>query len=202
VSVAAIILAAGRSTRFENGNKLLASVGGVAMVRRVALAIAASKADSVFIVVDDVAGDVAGAAGSGRWTLVANPIAAQGLATSLQAGLAALPTGATGALIALADMPCNSTDLVDRLIDAFDRSGARALVFPVDRDGRRGHPVIWPRSLFAELVGVQGDKGGREIIEKHAEICLPVSIDDPGAFVDIDKRADLDGLDLATLRRG
>lgn len=190
MSVAAVILAAGGSTRFEDGHKLLAEIDGVPMVRRVALEVAASSVSEILLVVEVSDNAVAQTAGSGRWRLIENADAQAGLSTSLRAGFAAVSSDASGAAIVLADMPHVSAALIDGLVSAFEPDASR-IVFPCRADGRQGHPVIWPRSLFAELVSLTGDVGAKDLIGRHAGLCRPVMTDDAGAFADIDTRTDL-----------
>lgn len=190
MTVAGIILAAGRSTRFEDGHKLLANIGDIPMVRRVSLALAASNLDEIVLVVSEIDGSVARAAGQGRWRIVENTQAGDGLSTSLHAGLQNISANATGALIALGDMPGITTALVNTLIAAF-KANANAIAFPAAEDGRRGHPIVWPQALFPELMRVTGDAGGKSILAAHQDLWRPIPCEDQGAFADIDTRDDL-----------
>ncbi|CAA2137307.1 nucleotidyltransferase family protein [Hyphomicrobium sp. ghe19] len=190
MKLAAVILAAGRSSRFENGHKLLAEIDGVSMVRRVCSALAQSKIGDIILVTGANDDRVAKAAGHGRWRIVENPDARDGLSTSLRAGLRNIDPTSDGLLVALADMPGISSALIDTLVSAFEIN-PDAIVFPASPDGRRGHPIIWPRSLFAALQTVSGDSGGRSVVADHRDLWRPVACDDPGAFADIDTRADL-----------
>lgn len=191
MKLAAVILAAGSSSRFENGHKLLVEIDGVSMVRRVCSALAQSKIDDIVLVTGATDDRVAKAAGEGRWRIVENPDSREGLSTSLRTGLRNIDRTAVGLLVALADMPGISSALVDRLVSAFEIN-PDAIVFPASPDGRRGHPIIWPRSLFAALEMVSGDSGGRSVVAAHQDLWHPVACDDPGAFADIDTRADLE----------
>jgi molybdenum cofactor cytidylyltransferase len=203
VKLAAVILAAGHSSRFENGHKLLVEIDGVSIVRRVCSALARSKIDDIILVTGATDGRVAKAAGEGRWRVVENPNARDGLSTSLRAGLRNIDRMADGLLVALADMPGISSALVHNLVSAFEINPG-AIVFPASPDGRRGHPITWPRSLFAALDTVTGDRGGKEILAQHQDLWRPVVCDDSGAFADIDTRADLEtftALDQPTRRK-
>ena len=118
-NVAAIILAAGRSTRMGGPNKLLAELGGKPLVRIVAEQALASKAQGVIVVTGHQADEVRKALRGLKVTFVHNPEFAEGLASSVKAGIAAVPENADGAVICLGDMP---------LIDArSDRPAGRSL---------------------------------------------------------------------------
>jgi molybdenum cofactor cytidylyltransferase len=192
VNVAAIILAAGASSRFEDGQKLLAEIDGIPIVRRVCSAVARSVVGDDILVVAERDGAVTRAAGEDRWRIVENSKARDGLSSSLRAGLEHVGPDADGAAIVLADMPGITSDLIDELISAFSEADGRAIVFPESRDGRQGHPVIWPRDLFPELLAVLGDHGGKDVLARYRDRCRPVLCESAGAFIDIDTPRDLE----------
>ncbi len=189
--IAAIVLAAGRSSRFQSGNKLLAEIDGVPLVRRVLIAVEASAVTDVLLVVAPHAHDVVAAAGAGRWRTIVNTEAETGLASSLRAGIAALPGTIDGALVVLADMPGISTDLIARIIADHSANGGGVIAYPADESGRQGHPVLWPRCLFPELMVLDGDTGGKILLQKHKAISRAVLVTGRDAFLDIDTREDL-----------
>jgi molybdenum cofactor cytidylyltransferase len=120
-----------------------------------------------------------------RVTFAHNPHYAEGLASSVKAGIAAVPEKADGAVICLGDMPLVSADLVDRLIEAFAPDRGQLIVVPVS-DRRRGNPVLWSRRFFQELMALDGDIGARHLIERHSEAVAEVAVEGHGAFLDID----------------
>ncbi len=128
-----------------------------------------------------------------RVRFVHNPDYADGLSTSLRAGLDALPADADGALICLGDMPLMRRKQINRLIDAFDPEAGRAIVVPTVR-GKRGNPVLWGRAFFEEMKGLAGDVGARHLIGQYTDQVSEVEMDDDGALVDIDTPAALDAL--------
>ena len=116
---------------------------------------------------------------------VHNPDYAEGLSTSLAAGLAALPPGIDGAVVCLGDMPRVTAALIDRLIDAFDPPAGRAICLPTHL-GKRGNPVLWAARFFAEIQAVEGDVGARHLIGEHAVLVHEVECDDDGVLIDVD----------------
>jgi molybdenum cofactor cytidylyltransferase len=116
---------------------------------------------------------------------VRNPDFAQGLASSVKAGVAAVPAAADGAVICLGDMPLISARLIDRLIEAFAPDRGHLIAVPVS-DDRRGNPVLWSRRFFAELMALDGDIGARHLIAKHTAAVAEVPVEGFGAFLDID----------------
>ena len=118
-NVAAIILAAGRSTRMGGPNKLLAELGGKALVRIVTEQALASKAKDVIVVTGHQAAQVEQALHGLKVKFVRNPDFASGLASSVKTGIAAAPENADGAVVCLGDMPLIDAHLIDRLIETF-----------------------------------------------------------------------------------
>ncbi len=182
--VAAIVLAAGQSRRMGGPNKLLARFDGAPLIRRIAENALASKAGPVIVVTGHRADDIAAALQGLDVSLVHNPDFAEGLATSLRAGLSAVPDEVGGALVLLADMPGITPAIIDRLIDTFATKSAPAIVLPTVA-GKRGNPVLWARAFFPELMTVTGDTGARHIIARHEEALERVEIG-AAAAVDVD----------------
>jgi molybdenum cofactor cytidylyltransferase len=183
--VAAIVLAAGRSTRMGGPNKLLAELGGKPLVRIVTEQALASKAHGVIVVTGHQAEQVEKALQGLNAKFERNPDFAEGLASSVKAGIAAVPADADGAVICLGDMPLIDAHLIDRLIEAFAPDGGNLIAVPVS-DGRRGNPVLWSRRFFSELMTLDGDIGARHLIAKHGEAVAEVPVEGHGAFLDID----------------
>ena len=184
-NVAAIILAAGRSTRMGGPNKLLAELGGKALVRIVTEQALASKAKGVIVVTGHQVEQVEKALQGLNVKFVRNPDFAEGLATSVKAGVAAVADNADGAVICLGDMPLIDAHLIDRLIEAFAPDRGHLIAVPVS-DNRRGNPVLWSRRFFHELMTLDGDIGARHLIARHSEAVAEVPVEGHGAFLDID----------------
>ena len=182
--VHAVLLAAGRSSRMGGSNKLLADFGGKALVRRQAERVLASRARSLTVVVGHEASRIRDALAGLEVAFAYNPAFAEGLASSLQRGVAALPEATAGALIVLGDMPEVSAENLDRLIGAFERASGSAIV-RATHEGKRGNPVILPRSVFPDIEAIEGDTGARHIVESSACEVIDVEIG-RAASVDVD----------------
>src|SRR5262249_35198921 len=154
--VAGIVLAAGRSTRMGGPNKLLEEINGKPLVRIAAEQALASRASPVIVVTGHQKERVERALAGLPVKLVHNPEFAQGLSTSLKAGIAAVPAEADGAVVALGDMPQVGAVLIDRLIGAFAPERGALVVIPTI-EGKRGNPVLWARRFFPDLLKVEGD---------------------------------------------
>ncbi|MEZ5924975.1 MAG: molybdopterin-binding/glycosyltransferase family 2 protein [Hyphomicrobiaceae bacterium] len=184
--VAAIVLAAGRSTRMGEGrNKLTTELDGKAIVRRTVEAALASKARPIVVVTGHQREAVEAALAGLDVSLAHNPDFAEGLSTSLRTGLSALPVDVDAVAVLLGDMPLLPPALIDRLIAAFEPKEGRAIVVPV-RNGRRGNPVIWGRGYFAALMSLRGDVGAKHVLAENAEAVAEVEAQTDAIFIDID----------------
>jgi molybdenum cofactor cytidylyltransferase len=183
--IAALVLAAGQSRRMGERNKLLAEVDGRAMVTHIVDALLASRVAPVIVVTGHEAERVRAALGKRPVHLVTNPDYAEGLSTSLRAGLAALPEDVEGVLVALGDMPRIRSAQVDRLIAAFDPLEGRAIVVPTVR-GKRGNPVLFATRFVPEMREIQGDVGARHLIGEHDEEVVEIEMEDDAPLLDID----------------
>jgi molybdenum cofactor cytidylyltransferase len=184
-NIAALVLAAGRSSRMGGPNKLLAEIGGRPLVRIVAEAALASRARPVIVVTGHQRERVEAALDGLPVRFVHNPDFADGLGTSLKAGIGALPAEADGVIVCLGDMPQVDAALIDRLIGAFDPDkGALAVVPTID--GMRGNPVVWSRRFFPDLMAVEGDVGARHLIGRYPEAVAEVPLTGRAALTDID----------------
>ena len=116
------------------------------------------------------------------------PRADEGMGGTLADAVAAVPAGAAGFIIALADMPFIRPGTIAAIAQALD-AGA-TLAAPAYR-GERGHPVGLGAAYRDELLALTGDAGARAIIKRDAERITLVEVDDPGVLRDIDTPADL-----------
>lgn len=197
VEVAAIVLAAGRATRFSAGlepgsSKVFAELGGRSLVAHAAAAAAASQATPVIVVTGRDAERAATAFVGLEVALVHNSRFAEGMAGSIAVGIAAVPDSAEAAIFLLGDMPMVAPATLDALITAFDRERPDA-VAPVHA-GRRGNPVLISRQLFPRLLRLSGDEGARQILSDRSCRVLSFPVDDPGVHVDVDTREALEAL--------
>ncbi len=184
-SVAAIVLAAGRSTRMGGPNKLLEMISGKPLVRIAAEQALSSRASPVVVVSGHERARVEAALAGLDVRLVHNPDYPQGLSTSVKAGLAALPPESEAAIVCLGDMPQVTSALIDRLIAAFDPERNALVVLPTF-SGKRGNPVLWSRRFFPELIALEGDVGARHLIGAYPEVVTEVPVENAAAMVDID----------------
>lgn len=162
------------------------------MIRRVARTVLTAPLAGVAVVVNVNQSEVAHSLHSLPLTLLENRRAEEGMATSLHMGVEFLLQGsATAGVLLLGDQPGLTSIAIAAVVGAFQATGA-ALVQAVYEDGA-GHPILFARELFTELMEVSGDEGGRSVVRRHREQVLRVSV--PGGRPqDVDTQADYEAL--------
>jgi molybdenum cofactor cytidylyltransferase len=184
--LAAIVLAAGQSSRMAPLNKLLVEgQDGRPMVARVVDNVLASAIGPVTVVTGHAQAEVEAALAGRQVHFVAAEDYAEGLSASLKAGLAALPPQVEGVLVCLGDMPLVTPVAIGRLLAAFDPEEGRAIVMPTHA-GQQGNPVLWAREFIPEMMALTGDAGARRLISRHAERVAEVDMPDDAVLRDFD----------------
>jgi molybdenum cofactor cytidylyltransferase len=188
--VAAVVLAAGESRRFGSPKQLL-PWGETTLLEHVVDAALRSAVDKTIVVLGHRAEEIGRPLHDIPVELVTNQEWQGGLSTSVRAGLQALPTHYEACLFLLADQPNVTPSLMNKLLSSY-RSTLAPIVAPTHK-GRRGNPVLFARSLFPELLEMQGDQGGRGVILRHREEVELVEVDEGDIFLDIDTVDDYEG---------
>ena len=189
--VACLILAAGQSVRFGEANKLLAEVNGRTLVRRAVDIALASLCRDVHVVVppNNVLMDQ---------SLAGLPVTpcinwdyTSGIGSSIAVGVRSLAPDVTGALILPADMPWMRTEVLDKLITAFEGADDALVTFPVTAAGEQRNPVLWPSCYFKELGDLGADRGAKHLIPTEPAKLQKVVFQDDAGFKDVDRPSDL-----------
>ncbi len=185
----AIVLAAGAGTRF-GGAKLLSLFDGRVLVEAAIRAACAAPVEGVIVVTQPgmehmpwVRGPKLAAIACADWT--------EGMAASLRTGIGALSDDVAGAFIFLGDMPRIPVEVLGPLAEAV-RAGAPAALptFEV----QDGHPVLFARALFPDLLKLTGDRGGRSVIAALGERAVRIEAPSNGVLLDVDSPDDLERL--------
>ena len=159
--IAAMVLAAGRGTRF-GGSKMLAPFGGRPMIRWSVEALEGAV-DEITVVVPAGDQSIRSALDGLPVRFAVNERRDEGLSSSLTAGARAVGAECEAMLVALGDQPGISPDVAALLIERWREGGAPAVV-PVYADGR-GHPVLFDRRCFGALMELHGDVGARVVLD-------------------------------------
>jgi len=173
---------------------LLVDVNGVSIVRRTVSAFVDAHLDVVLVVVGQDAQRVEQELAELPVQFVRNPMFSLGQSRSLVAGIEALSPDVEAAIIGAADQPFLRAGIVAALARHFSIDRVR-LVLP-RYAGVRGTPTLFHRDLFAELLQVSGDEGGRAVIKRHECEAIWVDVPDARSAVDVDTADDLRNLRL------
>jgi molybdenum cofactor cytidylyltransferase len=182
----AIVLAAGASTRFGSPKQLV-RIGGRPLLHTVVTRAAEISGNALIVVLGAGAEELAPLLRHSSGTLVINREWREGLASSIRAGIAALPAACTGALLLLADQPAVTAHDLRRLAGTWRKQPqymAAALYA-----GTVGVPAIFPRTVFPELAALRGDAGARAVLRRGTDTLMRVPM--PSAALDVDTPEDL-----------
>jgi molybdenum cofactor cytidylyltransferase len=184
--VSALVLGAGRSRRMAPRNKLLIpDNSGRPMIARVVDNVLGTGARPVLVVVGHQAGEVEQALAGRPVRFVHAADYADGLAASLKAGIRAVPPEAAAVLVCLGDMPLVSSDMMERLLAAYDPDEGRSIVLPTFR-GKQGNPMIWDRRYFPEILEITGDSGARHLVGRYLDSVAELETGDEAVLRDFD----------------
>ena len=194
MGVAAVVLAAGKSQRM-GVNKLLLKLGGITVLDRVLSSIESSRADEVFVVLGHRPEDLRTIIAAHAAEAVFNPDYEEGMTSSFKAGLSRV--SADAAFLCLGDQAVLDPILMDRMIDALETDPEALIVSPV-HEGRRGHPVLFRKALFPEIMSLGPGKTLKAVVEGHGDRHLEVEgdiwctldMDTPEDYVRIRERLD------------
>jgi molybdenum cofactor cytidylyltransferase len=184
-AIAAIVLAAGRSTRMGDKNKLLLELEpGIPVVRRVVENIMAAGIDTILVVTGHEGADVERALAGFGCVFLQNSRFTDGMAGSLKIGFErAVSDGAAGVLVFLGDMPFVERGDIATVLEAVGSDPGRSVLPLVG--SKPGHPVWLPARLGAAVGRLTGDRGARKLIEESGERAVTVALSNRAA-IDLD----------------
>ncbi|MDQ2786095.1 MAG: nucleotidyltransferase family protein [Chloroflexota bacterium] len=178
-AVAAVVLAAGASTRLGQ-SKQLAPIGGRPALAYTLDALRASRVDRIVLVLGHDADTIAAALDLTDITIVRNDAYAEGQSTSVRTGVKSLGDDVAAALMVVGDQPLLAPTVVDAIVRAYEQTGGPFIV-PVYA-GEWGNPVLLARATWPLLDTLKGDTGARPILRKHIDMVLEVPV--PGSLPD------------------
>lgn len=178
--IAAVVLAAGGSARMGDAAKQLLpwQSGGTLAGHAVDIALHAATIDEVVVVTGHRADELQAALGERPVRCVFNPDWQSGQSSSVAAGVQALAPDVSAAVFLLADQPSVQATTIDRLVERH-RQTLAPVVAPIYQGGQRGNPVLFDRGTFPGLLALQGDTGGRPLIQRYGSQVELVAIDAP-----------------------
>jgi molybdenum cofactor cytidylyltransferase len=172
--IAGLILAAGASTRMGRPKQLL-RVHGQTLLDRILREALNSELDKIFLILGYQAHEIKRNLGHslvhGKLQVIENRQYAQGISSSIIAGLSAIEANYEHMMILLADLPHINSRLINLLILGYLESGLP--IGAIQVKSKRSHPVIFGKALYRELRKLRGDVGAKSLCEKFGDrVCL------------------------------
>jgi molybdenum cofactor cytidylyltransferase len=183
----AVVLAAGKGSRLGGPVKQLLPISGVPLLQRVLDLAALARFDDTVLVLGHAWDRIVAEIDPGSARILFNPAYEEGMSTSLRVAVQALPPQVDAIVVLLGDQPGIDVAVIRSLIDSY-RHGGCAIVVPRYR-GTRGNPVLIDRSLFADVLSLEGDTGARALMSARADVTCFVDVDLP-APRDVDTAED------------
>ena len=190
--VAAVIIAAGSSSRLGQPKQLLTLDGEMLLQRTVRIAHEAGAAP-LLVVLGAHREEIEARVDFSGTSIVLNRDWEEGMASSIRAGVEALEQDATeaeGVLLMVCDQPRLTAEHLSRMLERFRETGTIAVASVYE--GKRGIPAIFPRQAFSELLALRGDKGARGLLSDPHRKVLEIALE--GGEVDIDRPEDISHL--------
>jgi molybdenum cofactor cytidylyltransferase len=186
--IVAVILSAGESSRMGRPKALL-PIEGVRFVEKIVSALKSTDVGNIIVVLGHNAEEMRQKISDLPVTILINHDYKQGQLSSLQVAIRHLESSSEGSpvdgiLVHLVDHPYISATLVDLMIKRFYET--KKLIVVPRFQGRRGHPVIFARALFSELLAAGPDQGAKPVVHAHRDDTLEIDTEDEGVLIDID----------------
>lgn len=183
----AVVLGAGESKRIGEP-KLLLPYGEKTIIETVIEKTLDSRVDKTLVVLGSKWRKIGRIVKAYDVQIAVNPRFREGMLSSIQRGISALPRSSRAAVIALADQPTLSARVIDSLIEAYSRR-KKGLVVPVYRK-KRGHPLLIDLKYREEIGKLDPRIGLRQLLQRHPDDILEVKVSSPAVLGDIDTMED------------
>lgn len=178
--IAAVVLAAGGSTRMGRPKALLQRPDGRRYAEAIDASARAAGCAAVVVVVGPPHGEAVRALLPADTIVAWNAQPERGMLSSVQAGIAALPAAAEAALVWPVDVPFVEVATARALV-----MHAGTIVVPV-HNGRGGHPLRIGRACFDEVMALDPARGLKALVDAHAGSVARLAVADGGVLVDVD----------------
>ena len=175
--VSGLILGAGASQRFGPPKQLAPFRGTTMLGWVVGQARRATSLDEVVVVLGRAADQIREQVDFGSARVVENPVFGEGCSSSYRAGIGALSPESEAIMIILGDLPGVTPEVIDRLAEAWREQETPIAL--CSYQGRTGHPMIFARSMFPQLVELHGDKAAWKLVDANAAMVEEVQFNFP-----------------------
>jgi len=181
--ICAIVLAAGRSSRMGD-QKLLLPFSGKTVIAHIVEQLLSSTVDEVHVVVGYQRKRISRELSGRPVSIVYNSNYKSGMLSSARCGLRDLPRQCRAALVALGDQPSITSKLIDQMLQSFAATGKSILV-PLHK-GKRGHPIIFSKVYFSEVLKRYNSVGLRGLLHAHPDDVFELTVSSPVVLSDMD----------------
>jgi len=183
--IVAVVLAAGESSRMGRPKALL-PIGGQTFIERIVAALKQVKLGKIIVILGHNASELQAKISQLPVEILINTDYKLGQLSSLQLAVQRLQSeiDCDGMLVHLVDHPYLVPSLIEEMIRRFYDT-KKPIIVPKFH-GKRGHPVIFSRDLFAELLNAPMDQGAKAVVNAHRAETLEIETEEEGIAVDID----------------
>jgi molybdenum cofactor cytidylyltransferase len=183
--IAAVVLSAGESSRMGRPKALL-PIDGQTFIEKIVAALKQAKLEKIIVILGHNAPELEAKIAHLPVDILINADYKRGQLSSLQLAVRYLQADldCNGILVHLVDHPYLDAALVEEMIRRFDESKSKIVV--PNFHGKRGHPVIFSRELFPELLSAPMDQGAKTVVNAHRAETLEIDTEEEGIAVDID----------------
>jgi molybdenum cofactor cytidylyltransferase len=175
--VSGLVLGAGASSRFGQPKQLSPFRGSTLLGWVINQAEQATELDEVIVVLGRAADEIREKVAFGNAKVVENPVFGEGCASSYRAGIGAIDPRSDAILILLGDQPGVDPETINRVADEWRRGDGQIAL--ASYRGRNGHPMLFARPLFDELVALHGDKAAWKLVDANPDLVRTVPFDRP-----------------------
>lgn len=186
--VEAVVLAAGYSSRMKGKNKLMLEISGRPVIEHVIKNVLNSNIKTVAVIVGNHKEKLMPILQKYPIKIVENTNFSEGISSSIKQAAASLPHFTSAVMVFLGDMPLIRPQTINEILCQYLKNSC-LIAAPVYR-GKRGHPVLFDKVLFPEMLKLSGDVGAGSILKAHYQDVCRVNVDDPGILLDVDRPED------------
>jgi len=175
--ISGLVLGAGASSRFGQPKQLLPYGGSTLLGWAIDQAERASGLDEVIVVLGRAAEEIREKVEFGKAKVVENPVFGEGCASSYRAGIEALDPRSDAIMILLGDQPGVDPETIDRIADQWRLSNNQIAL--ASYRGQKGHPMLFAKGLFGQLVALHGDKAAWKLVDANPDMVRIIPFDRP-----------------------
>lgn len=190
--IAGVILSAGEGSRMGSVPKALLTFQGKTFLEIISQKLYLAGINDIYIIIGYYSDIIKSHVSLKKETILINPAPEMGQLSSLHIAIKHMPSEVSAIMVTLVDLPLVTLTTCSNLIKQW--SLKPDMIYIPICNGRKGHPVIFPRRIFNELLNTPLENGARAVIHSNQDIVIKCENDDPGIFTDIDTEEDYNNI--------